>query len=249
MGRRNVYKFDTDDVCRRYLAGETEQGLAKNLNVSRSVISRILFEGGVTRRTASESMYLRMSQTSPEERIRLTDAAHAAVRGVPQSEEQVAKVALTRETKHVNVSALEKQLAAMLAGIDITPQKAVGRYNVDLALTESRIAVEVFGGNWHASGDHAGRFRKRCDYLINAGWLPVIMWVSSKHPITEWAVNYIIALHQIRRSDESFGGQEHVIRGTGEVLTGASYNPNTGTTVRRYYGSYRPRGKDGRFTK
>lgn len=46
----------------------------------------------------------------------------------------------------------ERQRAAMLRerGVEVTEQLAVGRYNVDVALDESPVAVEVSGGGGNA---------------------------------------------------------------------------------------------------
>lgn len=205
------------EIVALYKSGVTEQAVAHLDGRARPTIRRILLAHGVPIRGMREASAIRYAKTTPEERLRLTDAAHAAVRGITQSEEYRCQVALGRERNCTQASPTEKMLAALIRerGIDVTPRKAIGRYNVDIALTESSIAVEVFGGNWHASGRHAATYRKRLDYIIDAGWLPLIVWDTGRFPIEHRAVNYIVSLHAIRRSGEPVGSQEHVIRGDG----------------------------------
>src|SRR6266568_3349358 len=79
MSRERI-PLEVSDLVKRYLGGESENALAKSLGVSRNVIERRLRETNIKRRGGSASMFLRMSQTSPEERSRLAFAAHEAVR-------------------------------------------------------------------------------------------------------------------------------------------------------------------------
>jgi len=112
----------------------------------------------------------------------------------------------------------EQLLCEWLAheNVKCTPQKAVGPYNVDVALDEFPIAVEIFGGHWHSYGRHATRFRKRFDYLLNAGWLPVIIWVTRNHPLEIGAAKYIISLTKKLRSGKALIRKEQMIHGGGQ---------------------------------
>lgn len=164
-------------------------------------------------------MYLRMSQTSPEERIRLTDAAHAAVRGVRQTDEHRCKIAVNRETSHQWVSRTETILVEMLneRGIACTQQKAIGRYNVDIALDEFPIIVEIYGGGWHAYGRHAARYPERTKYLLDCGLDVIIIWVDAKvYPLESGAADYIVSVLDKLGSQKPARGKEHMIRGNGQ---------------------------------
>jgi hypothetical protein len=190
------------------------------------VINATLAGRGLKFRGRSEAQSLRLSRMTPEGRLELTEKAHAAVRGVPQSEEHCRKIAAWREANPGWKSGpAEAELAVMLEdlGLAVTPQKAVGRYNVDLAVTETSVAVEVFGGNWHAAGAHADRYRKRFDHLLDAGWLPVIIWVTASYPLRVGAANYVFALHEAVRRGEPRGRQEHVIRCDAETGSVVEY--------------------------
>lgn len=213
--------IDVDNLIQLYNSGESVKHLAELLGVSRPLITRRLHENGITPRNRSESMFLRMSRTPPEERARLANAAHAAVRGHRRTEEELCKRAITRQQSGKSATPIEIRLAEMLEdrGLRTVKQMAAGPYNIDIAITEPPIAVEIFGGNWHASGRHAERYRKRCDYLLDHGWVPVIIWVVRDYPLQVAAADYLVALVEAVRLDKAAFQQEQVIRGDGQLTT------------------------------
>lgn len=228
------YDLDVKDIARRYLAGETEQSIAKSLSVSRSVIKRRILSVGVRRRGNSEARVLMWQRIqSPADRMRIVSAAHDAIRGKRQSLEHRTKTAKTREIKKSSIGRGEILLADMLekVGLNVTLQKAIGPYNVDIAVHEGSLAVEIFGGNWHNSFSHARRFRERCDYLLDCGWLPVIIWVTKHFPLEKRAVDYLVALSQRQGFGKTIRREEHVIRGDGS-RSKSGHNPINGTMIR-----------------
>lgn len=241
-----------DDVASRYQAGESEQAIAKSFGVSRSVVRRHLREAGVEIRGRSQATALRMAKLTPEERLRLAENAHAAVRGKPQSVEHRVKCALGREANPPPMPATEAEFAALMLsrhGVRMERERAIGPYNMDFALTESRVAVEIYGGNWHASSRHAARHRQRLDYMINAGWAVIVVWITPRWPLTDWAADYVVSLHERRRAGEAGGGQEHVIRGNGDAGPVGEVNPQNGAIVLNFNPGNPTRGENGRFGK
>src|SRR5262245_27395595 len=239
-----------EEVARRYLAGECPEDLARAFGVCRLTITRKLQKAGVPLRGYNQAQALLSSRRSPEERARLAEFAHAALRGRPQGLEQRLKIAAAREARG-EVNPTEQVLLDLLASKvgPLKPQKAVGPYNVDLALTESRIAVDIFGGNWHASGRHARRFRKRSDHILNEGWCLVIIWVSTRFPLTEGAAEHLIALHERRCRKKSACSQEQVIGGNGHVVPVGESDPNNGSFKLGYNPGNPTRGPDGRYAQ
>lgn len=207
--RFHTPEVDPYVVASEYASGESVKALSVKYGVCRPLIREI--------RDRSAANVTRMAKLSPVERLRLTDSAHAAVRGVSQSEKHRGKIAATRERRKTQASIYEDRLAGLLADRRLSPipQKAVGRYNVDLALTESSVAVEVFGGHWHSSGRHATTYRKRTDYILDEGWSLVVVWCNALYPIGDGAADYIVSVHQACSSRETGRGQEHVIWGNG----------------------------------
>lgn len=217
--RKNIIpKASYQTIVDRYTSGESEKAIADSLIVSRQVIRRILQNTGTKIRGIHEANTLMMSQRTPEEHRRNTARANTSVRGIPQTYELSCKLAKSRQrnmTAHICKSEQIVIDALRNCGIDVTPQKAVGRYNIDIAIEKFSIAVEIFGGNWHAYGRHAARFRKRFDFLLDCGWLPIIIWDCATYPLTSGAVEYIISVYERLSRGEPIRRQEHVIRGDG----------------------------------
>lgn len=208
------------EIITAYLSGESENALAKRFKTSRVVIRRILNLNSIQIRDNATANRVMMAKRTTAENLRNTQAAHMATRGKPQPESLIYRIAIGKERTLPNVSHAERIVADGLqeAGINIIPQKAVGKYNIDIAIPEFSIAVEIFGGKWHLYGNHARRFRERFDYIINAGWLPIIIWDNSTFGPDRMAgaIKYIVTLVKRMGSGETIIRQEHVISCYGE---------------------------------
>lgn len=222
------HNLNINNLLGLYQSGMSEKKLAEKLNVSRSVIRRRLIENNISPRGRSESMYIRMSQTSKEERAHLTKAAHDAVRGTRQSFEYRCKVAKTREINRVGIGLHENICLELLQeyGLSCIPQKAIGPYNVDIAITKPAIIVEIFGGQWHTSDGHARGFRKRFDYILNQGWIPIIIWVTKYYPLGIGAIKYVVTLAEKMRRGEPMRRKEQMITGDGKPTVIGEYKLN-----------------------
>jgi very-short-patch-repair endonuclease len=104
-------------------------------------------------------------------------------------------------------------------GLKCIPQKAIGPYNVDIAIAEPPIAVEIYFGNWHRTGPSARRFPKRVKYIFSKGWYLIVVWINVSCPISAGAADYIFALAEKLRRGESPGGQYKMISGNGSLVT------------------------------
>lgn len=249
----NRFKIDVDDMLKLYHSGRSVNNLAHHYGCSRGVICNRLRKAGIKPRNRSEGMFLRMSQTSASERKRLSAAAHDAVRGASHTDEHRIKIAQTIEQNAItygNASRIENIAREMFIarGFDVTPQRAIDRYNVDLAIDTNRVAVEIFGGHWHTSGGHAKRFRRRFDAIINAGWIPVIIWCSRDYPLEVGAIQYVVTLCEKLSRNEPVGRSEHVIRGDGQPCAIGESKIDYKAIVGGDKCGPLIRGKDGRFT-
>lgn len=217
--RTNAITLPTAEIVLAYEGGESEQAIARRYGVMRAVVRRHLKESGVHLRGQAEANALRMSKMSPAERAGLTEAAHDAVRGKPVSGRSLQLAAQRREQNpwHANRSASEVRFQQWLSdrGLVFTPQKAIGPYNVDFAV--SSIAVEILGGGWHAA-KHA-RHARRSPYILDAGWHLLMIWdyegLSAMRP---QAADYLIAFLNEAGSDPAASRQYRVISGSGELL-------------------------------
>lgn len=205
------------DTLQRYRAGESVLSIARRLGVSRPVITRYLLREGAEIRGPSDSMRVRAAQMTAGERSALAAAAHAAIRGKRRSDASLAGRALARQHQPPPPSPGEAALAAWLSerGLQVTPELAVGKYNLDLAIAGSRIGVEVLGGHWHHD---SARHCHRIPYLLGAGWHLLYVWNTRRQPLAPAAADYIHSFAEQSCRDPAAIRQYRVIRGDGELV-------------------------------
>jgi len=225
-----------DGLIQRYTDGESEQALAREAGVSRHTFRARLLERGIEPRGASEANALRMQSMTKQERSKLAKAAHDALRGKKRPESELHQRAIARQETLQYQSPAERVFIAMLerAGVvGLTPQKAVGRYNVDIAVEEPRIAVEIEGHRRETRlRNIPSGYNKRTKYLLNRGWHVLIIRVDGvRHFLTDGARDYLIALIDELRSDKSGGCQYRVISGNGDPMPIRSLKSNRRTAV------------------
>jgi hypothetical protein len=152
----------------------------------------------------------------PEQRAAQAAAAHAAARGSKRSPAQLLEHAIAVEKRASFDSPAESTMADWLGarGEHPVPQKAIGRYNVDLAVAP--VAVEILGGGWHSAKRHHA---VRTPQILNAGWHLAFVWsYEGRSALTEHAADHVIAwLNEVRRNPPAIG-QYRVIAGNGELL-------------------------------
>lgn len=208
-----------EEIAAAYRSGESELSLAERFQVDRNVIRRVLTESGVDVRDRSAAQHNRLAKMTSEERSLLTEAAHEAARGRSVPAEELFARARMRERTLSHASPREGVFGKHLAGRthEVTPQKAVGPYNVDFAV--GPVAVEVLGGNWHAyKPEHA----QRTPYLLNAGWHVLFVWDLKKAPLCIEAAEYVLAWAQQASGNPAAVRQYRVIRGDGQLAASGS---------------------------
>jgi len=219
-GNRSIY--DENAAIQAFLDGGSVKGVAEQFGVQRNTITALLRKHGITPRSRRDAMLLRMAQATPEERQRLTEAAHAACRGRRVPEECQIRIAEGRERTKAHASPDALALAEILAerGLPVTLEKAFGPYNIDIALDERSIAVEIQGGNWHGFGRHGARLGKRREYIFSRGWHLVEVWrlhCDASVTMQAMADNLITELETLSL-DPSGRGEHRMIRCNGQAL-------------------------------
>lgn len=217
-------ELPADQVVRQYVSGASEYALARQYGVSRGPIARILAESGITRRGMSDAGLIRNARLSPDERKRQVAAANRAARArrVPQIEKS--RNALRAEAAGLHDSEGERVLAEMLRERGLAPvaQRAVGPYNVDLAVLP--VAVEVLGGGWHAlKSAHS----ERSPYILDDGWHLVMVWdYEGRSALGPGAADYLVAFVDEVRRNPPATCQYRVITGQGQVLAASGREDN-----------------------
>lgn len=208
-----------DDLRTQYETGKSVLAMAEHYGVDRGVITRWLSDAHIPIQSASEAQTARLARMSSAERARLTENAHKTIREMVRPDEWQENIAMGRERVQYGgrTSPGTDRLCELLSGENVAHvrEKAIGRYNVDIALTQYGVAVEVLGGNWHGSkGIHA----RRTPEILNRGWHIVFVWNVKRCQISPGALDYIIAFTEAARRYPSAGREYRVIRGDGKLL-------------------------------
>jgi len=222
------------NLLARYTAGESEQKLAREAGVNRWTFRQRIIQANIRPRNVSDSMFIRWSNATEAQRSSMLTNAHIATRGRIVSNREKILRAASREKNCTGASRDEIQLANWLeeSGIGITRQKAIDIYNLDIAINELPIAIEIFGGNWHSTGAHKDRFFKRSKYLFNLGWSLIVIWIDNGI-INPQCADYIIRFINAFRENPPSISQYRVILGNGNPAPVCKSYLNTPPIIER----------------
>lgn len=225
------------EVASLYRSGQSELAVSKRFGCSRTAIRRILVKLGVHVRSRSESEALKWSLMSEEQRANQVKAAHEAAANQPPESFKAAaiKQAKTKEKSLAKSCDMERIFISAFneRGYDVIPQKAVGPYNIDLAIRGT--AVEVHGNAAHAHTHPY--FRKRVMYLLECGW-NVIYIKTIGNLSVESATNKVCRMIDLIESDKSPVRHYGMVRGSGEFVTSGCFDGNELATVDGPYGLF-----------
>lgn len=203
--RSNV--LDLDDLIQRYANRESLSKIADETGISYWSVRKALMQAGVKIRT-------------PQDYPAHVAEAHAARRGQRDSLAVKEARARTRQTFSLGTSLHEDAFAVLLDAAEVMycRQFQLGPYNLDFALTEVPVAVELRGGGQNPQC-RANR-RHRIEYILDSG-LTLIEVSPKGTPGSSFvgAADYVIALvNELRRKPSSV--REHrMIRPDGKPLS------------------------------
>ncbi len=215
-----------------HVAGESVLSISKRTGIPRKTITQAFAALGLTWRNQSEGMFVRQSKMKPEERRALASAAHAAVRGRKVGVPEHVKRSATRSRR---VGKFEREIIEELRsrGVDCDHQHPFGPYNLDIWLTESRIAVEVYRA--HPCRKLMAKLHKRTEYILDSGASQATVQFSYPKgtPNLGAVCDQIIAFSDFCRRHHPAGGQHGVIRGNGKLSATSSHETNGRPLVAR----------------
>lgn len=214
--RPTEHNLPDAEIASAYQAGESELGLSRRFNVSRNVIRRRLMAQGVAIRGATEANIERMKRLTPDERRALARAAHDAARGRERPEALLERLALMHQQSGQYVGAWEQEFAALLEGRGhlCVPQLAVGRYNLDIAV--SPVAVEIMFCDPYPL--RRPKIERRTKYLLERGWSVEFIWVNKRHSSVVKAAEDAHRFVERTKRDPALIGCYRVVRGSGEFV-------------------------------
>lgn len=199
-----------DEVVERYQGGDSAMRLAREFGIHEGIIRRELRARGITVRPRTAYK----TNMAP---------AHDAARGRKHTLDERLLRAATNERRVLHASEYEVQFSGLLLdrGIEHVPQRQIGPYNVDLAVAELPVAVEIRGGN---GGSHREpRRTQRLEYLLGEGWsvLEVLVRYGRFRPVTDGSADYLVAWLEELRLDPSAASEHRVVGANGDPYAGS----------------------------
>lgn len=216
-----------DDLIQEYVSGKSLKVLAHSNRVSRPALCRAFQKRGVNIRGRSEAERLKWAdlKSDPIRAAAQYVAAHNAVRGLTRPDSEIiARAVVASASKH-KVGMFENEVAAGLRdrGMLVTQQAPVYRYNIDIADTANRIAVEVH--SYHPGLPRMAQIRDRTEYLIRSGWNVLFVAINYPHrafdcgAICDQLISVTKEICRNKSSQCCYG----VIRGRGQPSAGRGY--------------------------
>jgi very-short-patch-repair endonuclease len=169
MGSNVERDIDYRSLYQRYVDGESGMEIAASVGIKWAGLYAAWKRHGWPMRSGKAAARL-VVQRDPERARRLIEHATAVRRGGTDSLAVREARARTRELRQLGTSELEDRVAGWLDDWQITyvRQKAIGPYNVDFALPDLRVALDIDGGG-HNPRVRANA-RARSAFIDSQGW-------------------------------------------------------------------------------
>ena len=207
--------IDYNRIVSMYESGMSCEAIAPHFNVSGTTIRRRLIASGVALRQGPS---YRKPDTMLTKRMR----------------------AVTREAEGLHVGPHETHFAGLLddMGVRYGQQTVFGRYNVDFALKELPVVIEIQagGGSKRAVADYFNRTK----YLLDSGQHVIAVKINSGYGKTitrECAENVIACAHRLC-GNPSTPSQYRVFRGDGHMVALRGANRDRWASIGALAGSY-----------
>lgn len=161
-----------------YQRGVASYLIAEKFGVSNSYVRKLLTKNNVKLRGHNVTNKMSAAKRTPEENKRITKAASKANLGSTHTLLHRSKLAISRQINPQVDPVYEKPLVDLCKklGIQVIPQKAFYKYNVDLYFVKENVVVEIFGGGFHNKQDAIDLFNNKMQYLSSKNIPVVIVW-------------------------------------------------------------------------
>ncbi|WP_208539468.1 hypothetical protein, partial [Pseudomonas aeruginosa] len=156
----------------------------------------------------------------------VTQAALSVRRGQIESDEIRAKKAAAQREDRVGMFEAEVIKALLERGVHAEGQRAIGPYNMDIALDEPSVAVEIY--SIHPTKERMARLHQRAEYILDTGTSMLVVQVTYPRRIFDLSAvcEKIISFHDFVRRNKALAGHYGVIRGNGEHAPTSSHKLN-----------------------
>ncbi|MBU8838088.1 helix-turn-helix domain-containing protein [Mycolicibacterium goodii] len=209
--------IDADHLYELYRSGMSTKAIGKQVGCAPQTVARILREEkGVRPRSRAEAQVLRAATEPADVKLARYDRSSAALSGRRMSPSALRQRAITKQRCASQIGKHELDLTARIraAGIEVTPQLAVGPYNLDLACG-GVLDIEIHTAMHGPHLVRRARVEERVNYLSNAGWFLLYVWAPDG--MTPVDLDQVVSLAEVLCSNPTaIRGQYLVLRCHGE---------------------------------
>ncbi len=163
-----------------YGRGVASYLIAKKFGVSNNYVRTLLEKSGIKLRGHDVTNKVSAQRRTPEENRAITSNAARRNLGSTHNLLHRSRLAITREKNPTIDPVYEQPLVDLCKkrGIQVIPQKAFSKFNVDLYLPKENVVIEIFGGNFHNKPDAVKLFSNKFKYLSSKNIPLLIVWAD-----------------------------------------------------------------------
>lgn len=163
-----------------YQKGVASYLIAKKFGVSNSYVRKLLEKKGVKLRGHDITNKTSAKKRTPEENKAITEKASKANKGSTHTLNHRSKLAISRQKKPLIDPVYEQPLVDLCRKlrVEVIPQKAFNKFNVDLYLVKENVVIEIFGGGFHNKKDAVQLFNNKIKYLSKIQIPVVVVWAD-----------------------------------------------------------------------
>lgn len=163
-----------------YGRGVASYLIAKKLGISNTKVRDTLKKHGIKLRSHDITNKVSAARRTPEENRQITKKAAEANLGSTHSALHRVRLASSRQKNPTIDPVYELPLVQLCQkrGIEVIPQKAFYKYNVDLFLPAANVVIEIFGGGFHNKPQAVKLFNNKMQYLSSKNVPVVIVWAD-----------------------------------------------------------------------
>jgi len=163
-----------------YQRGVASYLIARKFNVSNNYVRNLLEKKGIELRGHNITNKISAQKRTPEENQEITRRASETNKNSVHTERHRIKLALSRERTPVIDPVYEKPLVDLCRtmSVEVIPQKAFNKFNVDLYLVKENVVIEIFGGGFHNKIEAVKLFNNKIKYLSSKQIPVLVVWAD-----------------------------------------------------------------------
>ena len=181
-----------------YRRGVASYLIAKKFGVSNNYVRGVLKKHGVAIRGHGVTNKLSAARRTPEENKKITQKAAESNLGSVHSMRHRENLAKSREKNPQIDPIYEAPLVDFCnkSGIEVVPQKAFSKYNVDLYLPRQNVVIEIFGGGFHNKKQAVDLFNNKIKHLSSRKVSVLVVWADKLNYDVKKVVSVALAIKE-----------------------------------------------------